>query len=106
MSVLLRTLPEQDQTAWTLEQLVRSGEYPDERSAMRSALRALFQVNPQVKIRMIASAYRNGELSLGKAAELLGVAQEEAKEILRESNTLLHLGPTTREELQNDAANA
>lgn len=106
MSVLPRTAKDHDLTVWTMDQLIKSGEYPDEYSVLRSALRALFQVNPQVKIRMIASAYRQGELSLGKAAELLGVSQEEAKEMLRESNTQLHLGPMTLEELQSDAANA
>ena len=91
---------------WELRQLVASGQYPDEQAALRSALRALFQSAPQTKIRMVTSAYEAGDISLGKAAVLLGVAQEEMKDILRDSGIAIHLGPRTPEELRDDARNA
>lgn len=96
----------QDMISWELEQLVKSGLYPTERAALRSALRALFQLNPQTKLRMIISAYESGEIGLGKAAAMLGVSQEEMKDILREAGAGIHLGPQTVEELLEDARNA
>ena len=61
-------------------------------------------------------AYTVGEISLGKAAEIMGVSHEEMKDILAESpwsfgpgtkgRTEIHLGPRTVDELLWDAANA
>jgi len=97
---------DQSVVSWEIKQLVKSGLYPDERAALRSALRALFQLNPQTRLRMIVSAYEAGDISLGKAAEMLGVSQEEMKDILREEGAEIHLGPQTIEELVEDARNA
>lgn len=95
-----------DLAQWELRQLVVAGLYPDEQAALRTALRALFQSQPQAKIKMVVSAYESGEISLGKAAALLGVSQEEMKDILREAGAGVHLGPQTVEELRKDAVNA
>jgi predicted HTH domain antitoxin len=97
---------DQSMVSWELRQLVKSGLYPDERAALRSALRALFRLHPQTKLRMIISAYEAGDISLGKAAAMLGVSQEEMKDILREEGAEIHLGPQTIEELLEDARNA
>jgi predicted HTH domain antitoxin len=55
---------------------------------------------------MIFSAYTAGDISLGKAAELMGISHEEMKDILVESGAEVHLGPRTIEEALQDAANA
>lgn len=106
MAVSMNVLVDRDQVRWTMQQLVKSGLYPDEQSVLRTALRALFQSNPQVKLQMLAAAYNAGDISLGKAAELMGVAQEEMKDILRDAGVWLHLGPQTVEELRQDVDNA
>jgi predicted HTH domain antitoxin len=93
-------------TSWELRQLVKSGLYTDESAALRGALRALFQINPAARVKMVISAYTDGDISLGRAASLLGVSQEEMKDILRESDATIHLGPLTLEELREDARNA
>ena len=92
--------------AWELKHLVKSGSYPDEDIALRSALRALFQANPDTRVRMVVSAYQSQEISLGKAAAMLGVSQEEMKDILREARVEIFLGPQTVEEVRQDADNA
>ena len=104
-------IPEQEQAQpyqidWFVEQLVRSGLYADPQSVWRSSLRALFEAHPEEKRRMLASAYERGDVSLGKAAELMGVSQEEMKDILRESGVDIHLGPQSTEEFLADADNA
>jgi predicted HTH domain antitoxin len=91
---------------WEIEQLVKARLFPDQQAVVRSALRALFQAQPGIRQQMIVSAYTAGDISLGKAAELMGVSHEELKDILVESGVEVHLGPQTAEELLQDAANA
>jgi predicted HTH domain antitoxin len=55
---------------------------------------------------MVIRTYAAGEISLGKAAELLGVSHEEMKEILVENEVDIHLGPRSVEELLEDANRA
>ena len=99
------TAPEQDTAEWEIEQLVKAGLFPDRQAVLKSALQALFQAQPEVKLRMVINAYIAGEISLGKAAELMGVCQEEMKDILRKSGAQIHLGPQTVEELLKDIEN-
>jgi len=66
-------------THWELRQLVKSGLFADEDAALRSALRALYQAHPQARVQMVVRAYAAGEISLGRAAALLGASQEEMK---------------------------
>lgn len=91
---------------WEIDQLVKTKLFPDEQAVLRSALRALFQVQPELRRQMVIRTYTAGQISLGKAAELLGVSHEEMKEILVESGTEIHLGPATVDELPQDAAHA
>jgi len=53
---------------------------------------------------MTIRAYTSGEISLGKAAGMLGVSHQEMKDIIREEGAEIHLGPETVEELLQDAA--
>ena len=93
-------------THWEIDQLVKTKLFPDRQAVLRSALRALFRVRPEIRREMVARAYAGGEISLGKAAEMMGVSHEEMKEILIESDVEIHLGPSTVDELLQDAANA
>ena len=95
-----------DFVEWELRQLVATGVFPDEQAVLRGALRSLFQCQPEMKNKMVIGAYETGEISLGKAAGLLGVSQEEMKDILREAGSPIHLGPTSIEELHQDVRNA
>jgi predicted HTH domain antitoxin len=91
---------------WEISQLVKARLFPDEEAVLRSALRALFRLQPEIRQKMVVRAYTAGEISLGKAAEIMGVSHEEMKEILTESGAEIHLGPRTVDELLQDAANA
>ena len=91
---------------WEIEQLVKARLYPDQQAVVRSAMRALFQAQPEVRQQMIVSAYTAGDISLGKAAELMGVSHEEMKDILIESGVEVHLGPRSVEGVLQDAVNA
>ncbi|MBU1486798.1 UPF0175 family protein [bacterium] len=91
---------------WEINQLVKGGVYSDKETVLRNAIRALFQLQPESKLKMVATAYQSGEIGIGKAAEIIGVSQEEMKEIFREAGVRLHLGPSTIDELKKDVGNA
>lgn len=91
---------------WEIDQLVKTKLFPDEQAVLRSALRALFQTQPELRQQMIIRTYAAGEISLGKASELLGVSHEEMKDILAENGAEIHLGPRTVDELRQDADRA
>jgi len=97
---------ETSKTEWEISQLVRTRLFPDEDAVLRSALRALFQSQPEVRRQMVIRAYTAGEISIGKAAEMMGVSHEEMKEILTEAGAQIHLGPRTVDEVLRDAENA
>jgi predicted HTH domain antitoxin len=73
---------------------------------LRSALRALFQAQPEVRRQMVIRAYTAGEISIGKAAEMMGISHDEMKEILTEGGAEIHLGLRTVDEVLRDAENA
>ena len=91
---------------WEIDQLVKAKLFPDEQAVLRSALRALYASQPELRRQMVVRSYIAGEISLGKAAAMLGVSHEEMKDIIREGGAEIHLGPRTVEELLRDASNA
>lgn len=99
-------MSETNTVRWDIDQLVQTRLFPDEDAVLRSALRALFQSRPGVRRQMVVHAYTSGEISLGKAAEIMGVSHEEMKDILTENGAKIHLGPQTVDEALRDAANA
>jgi len=91
---------------WEVNQLVKAGLFPDEQSVLRSAMRSLFEAKPELRRKMVVAAYTKGDISIGKAAQIMGVSQEEMKEIVRETGAQVHLGPLTVDELKQDVENA
>jgi len=91
---------------WEINQLVKSHLFPDKEAVLRSALRALFHNQPEIRRQMVIRTYTTGEISLGKAAQMLGVSHEEMKEIIVEAGERIHLGPREIEDVLQDAANA
>ena len=85
---------------------MRARLFPDEQAVLRSAMRSLFEAKPELKRRMVVASYANGDISLGKAAQTMGVCQEEMKDIIRETGVQIHLGPRAIDELKRDVANA
>ena len=97
---------ETSKAEWEIARLVRPRLFPHEGAVLRSALRALFEAQPEVRRQMVIRAYTVGELSIGKAAEMMGVSHEKMKEILTECGAGIHLGPRTVDEVLRDAENA
>lgn len=53
-----------------------------EEELLKEAIRALFEVNPQLKIEIALELYKEGEISLEKAAEIAGMGVVEFREFI------------------------
>ena len=78
-----------------LQELVKSGIYPDADAAMREAVRVLWQERPGVRIDVAVHRYRTEGLSIARTAAIAGVSFDRMKEILAEHGVPLRLGPET-----------
>jgi predicted HTH domain antitoxin len=95
-----------DSIDWEINQLVKTQLFTDKQAVLRSALRALFQAQPTLRLHMVIRAYTAGDISLGKAAMLMGVSHAEMQDIVVEQGSQIHLGPLTAHELRKDAEHA
>lgn len=81
-----------------VQELVDSGVFPNAETAVREALRVLWQERPAVRIEVAIHRYQVEEISLARAAALAGVSFDRMKDILAERGILLRIGPATLDE--------
>ena len=81
---------------WRLDQLIKlSRRQP---AMVDDVLRVGLAENKAAQWAIVVGAYLDEEISLGKAAELLGLSWIEALDLFREKGIPLKLGPETIEE--------
>jgi predicted HTH domain antitoxin len=68
-----------------LDILVEQRVYPDRATLTRDAMQALLRSRPELRRYLAVELYRQGEVSLARAAEIGGVDIETMKETLREA---------------------
>lgn len=82
--------------------LVERGVFESEESLTTSAYRSLLTLQPALKIEIALSLYEDENISLGRAAEIAGVAREQMKEILSARGIERKYPQRTREEVDLD----
>ena len=82
--------------------LVDAGIYPDEQTAIREAMRTLWQEHPQVKIEWAIHQYQTQDMSLAKAAAFANVCFDRMKEILLQRGIQPRLGAETVNEARQE----
>lgn len=65
-----------------LNALLKAGIFRSRREATEEALRMLFVVRPQLKVEAAIQLFRDGEVTLGRAAEIAGLTRWELEMIL------------------------
>ncbi len=80
-----------------IEALLGMNIYGSREEVIRDALRALMESKPQLKAEVALYFYKNGEVSLWKAAEIAGMTLEEFKEILSSRGVKIEAGGTKAE---------
>ena len=64
--------------------LVRAGFYSSKSDVAKDALRCLFENKPKLKISAAVEMYKEGDISIGRAAEIAEVSTSDFKELLVE----------------------
>jgi len=82
-----------------MKALVRDGHYANLNEAIKDAFRTLLNVRPELKTSAVMELYKEGEISIGKAAEMVGVSTIEFKDILVNRGIRREVGSRSNKEL-------
>ncbi len=78
--------------AWAIEQMLKLNQYrPD---LVEAAIERLFSEDEEIRWALVIGAYMDGNINLGKAAELMGMHEPELKERFLELGIPLRVGPS------------
>ncbi|MCK4929078.1 MAG: UPF0175 family protein [Methanosarcinales archaeon] len=83
-----------------MKALVRDGHYANLNEAIKDAFRTLLNVRPELRTSAVIELYKEGEISIGKAAEMVGVSTIEFKDIL--TNRGIHAKVSSRSKKELD----
>ncbi len=84
-----------------IKALIRYGYYSSIDEVAKDAFRTLLYVKPDLRISAAIELYKEGEISLSKAAEMIGVSTIEFKDILANRGISRVVGARSREELRH-----
>lgn len=76
-----------------IDSLVKTGRFASKSDVVRTALRVLKETNPEYKTDIGVELYKEGEISLGRAAEIARTDRESFKEILKERGVKIESKP-------------
>lgn len=80
--------------------LIKYGYYASIDEAVKDAFRTLLNAKPDLRVAAAVELYKEGEVSLGKAAEIAGVTTIEFKDILADRGIRREVGSRSMEELE------
>ena len=80
--------------------LVRIRSYGSREAVISDAVRALLVLKPGLKMEVALDFYKNGEVSLWRAAEMAGLCLEEFKELLASRSIRIEVGASNEESLE------
>jgi predicted HTH domain antitoxin len=75
-----------------IDSLIRTRTYSSREEVISDAVRALLVLKPGLRIEIALDLYKNGEVSLWKAAEISGLCLEEFKELLASRSIRIEVG--------------
>lgn len=79
--------------------VVKAGYYSSKSDVVRDALRHLFETKTPLKISAAVEMYKEGKVSLGKAAEMAGMDPITFKEVLRDRNVPIEIVADSKQKL-------
>ena len=87
---------------WVLQQLVKLRRQRPE--LVDAAISRLMQDDQELRWSLVLNAYRDRQINLGKAAELLGMHELELRDRFIQLGVPLRIGPSDFEEAQAEVA--
>jgi predicted HTH domain antitoxin len=83
-----------------IDYLARMRSYGSREAVISDAVRALLVLKPGLKMEVALDLYKNGEVSLWRAAEMAGLSLEEFKELLASRSIRIEVGASNEESLE------
>ena len=80
------------QIAKELDAITELGVYKDKNAFILDAINTLLSSHVELRVSIACKLYENEDMSLGKAAEIVGTSIEEMKKILSEHGIKLKVG--------------
>ncbi len=88
---LSQTKPAPPEVDQELSAIVRAGCFASEADALREAVQTLFAVKPHLRTEAAIRRYVDGEITLGRAAELAGMTQWRFQELLAQRGARIEI---------------
>ena len=83
-----------------LNALVKAGVFRNRTEAVKEALRLLFASRPQLNVEAAIQLYREGQVTLGRAAEIAGITRWEFETLLMDRSIARSVTSDPTEELE------
>ena len=80
--------------------LVKAGIFRSKTEVVKEALRLLFATRPQLNVEAAVQLYREGEITLGRAAEIAGITRWEFETLLMDRGIARSVTSDPTEELE------
>jgi len=87
-----------------IDALIKSGHYSNTDDFIKDAIRSLFEYKPVMKIDAAIELYKEGKVSLGKAAGIAGMNTIQFKEVLGNRGIIREIGSGSVKELEDNVA--
>ncbi len=81
--------------------LIKYGYYTSIDEALKDAFRTLLNVKPELRVSAVIELYVEGEISLNKGAEMIGISTIEFKDILANRGIYRKIGSRSEDELKH-----
>lgn len=81
--------------------LVNAGIFRNKTEMVKEALRLLFATRPQLNVEAAVQLYKEGEITLGRAAEIAGITRWEFETLLMDRGITRFLTSDSTEELEH-----
>lgn len=82
-----------------LSAVVRAGCFASEADAVSEAVKTMFAVKPQLRMEAAMQRYLEGAITLGRAAELVGMTQWQFQEMLEQRRCRIEIEARPTKEL-------
>ncbi|KXA94523.1 hypothetical protein AKJ37_07535 [candidate division MSBL1 archaeon SCGC-AAA259I09] len=76
-----------------IESLVKAGHFTSKSDVVKTAFRILKERHPEYRTDIAVEMFKDGKVSLGRAAEIAGMSRESFKEVLGERGVKREIEP-------------
>jgi predicted HTH domain antitoxin len=82
-----------------LDALVRAGIFASQEQGVQEAVRVLLTARPHLRVEAAIQLYREGRVTLGRAAEMAGLSRWEFRDLLADRGIIMEVETALAEEM-------